>query len=105
MPQPINTIEVEEGMQEVTTSERRNFSILSTNGTPTSVSSVTVYNSAGTDVTSTIIPSGAASISGDAIVLPTLRAFTVGQIYRVRVVYVTSEQPMIEVMLRLNCVQ
>ena len=54
---------------------------------PTNVT-VKVYDitdGAETDVTTTIIPTGEASVSGDVITLPPLRAMTVGHRYRAEI--------------------
>ena len=102
MPIPLNTIEVEDGLQEQSSLEERVWAILSTNGTPTSVSSVTVFNGS-TNVTATVMPSGSASISGDVIYLPTLKLLTAGNTYTIRVVYVTADIPKAEVILRIGC--
>lgn len=54
-----------------------------------SVAAVTVYDetNASADVTSTVMPSGTATVSGGNIILPLLQNMTVGHLYRVEVRY------------------
>lgn len=42
---------------------------------------------AGTDVKSTVMPSGSASVNGNVITLPELTALTAGTLYRIEVQY------------------
>jgi hypothetical protein len=46
---------------------------------------VVVKNEAGTDVTSTVMPSGSPTAVGDVITLPALKSLTAGTTYRVEV--------------------
>lgn len=61
---------------------------------PTSVSvkvySINPESGAATDVTSTVMPSGSASVSGDIISLPALTALSIGVKYRVEVNFTCS---------------
>jgi hypothetical protein len=54
-----------------------------------SVGSVKVYDetNSSTDVTTTVMPAGTASVSGGSIVLPLLRSLTAGHLYRIEVQY------------------
>ncbi len=80
--------EIDEGKQRMTTDETIVFSITTTNwiSSPT-VGTVTVYdeNDNDADVTSTVMPSGSHSDSGDVITLKPLTALTIGHSYRVEV--------------------
>lgn len=85
-----NVLEVVEGVQFQTVDESLVWAIDTSNrGTPTSPA-VAVTNSAGTDVKSTVMPSGSPSVSADVISLPSLTALTKGQRYEVRVTYTIS---------------
>jgi len=65
-------------------------------GTPTGTPTVKAYSyvpSTDTyaDVTSTVIPTGSATIASQVISLPTIKSLTVDTIYRVEVKFSTSE--------------
>lgn len=62
------------------------------NDTPQSVTSVTVYDltNSGADVTSTVMPTGSASINAAVVTLPTFKAFTAGRLYRIVMLYVNA---------------
>jgi hypothetical protein len=67
-----------------------------------SVVSVTVTDTGtGTNVTGTVMPTGTASVDNGAIVLPLLKALTVGHIYEVAPLYsdgLSKLQPIIRVL-------
>ena len=77
------------------------LTVPSTWGTPTPASTPTVkvysyVSGSYTDVTSTLIPSGSASISGQVITLPSLTAGTEDVLYRIEVKFTTSEGSTLE---------
>lgn len=68
-----------------------------------SVVGVTVTDrNTGTDVTSTVMPSGSATVSGGAIVLAPLKALTLGHLYEVAALYSDGESK-IEPLVRVLC--
>lgn len=68
-----------------------------------SVVSVTVRdNTTGLDVTSTVMPSGSATVSDGAIILPALKALTDGHLYEVAPLY-SDGQSKIEPIIRVLC--
>ena len=81
-------LEIKEGTQRMSADETIVYSITTTAvaSTPT-VGTVTVYDESDndTDVTSTVMPSGSHSDSGDVITLKPLTALTIGHSYRVEV--------------------
>ena len=54
---------------------------------PSSVAVVVKDVTAGTVVTSTVMPTGSPSVAGDVITLPALKLLTAGRLYRVEVKY------------------
>lgn len=57
---------------------------------PSSVSVVVKDVTNGTVVTSTVMPTGSPSVSGNVITLPALKLLTAGVLYRVEVMYTIS---------------
>ena len=82
---------VAEGIQTVYVGESPVYSV-TLSDTPQSVTSTKVYDltAGGTDVTSTVMPSGSASINAAVVTLPTFTAFTAAHLYRVEVKYVNA---------------
>lgn len=77
------------GQKQQGVDEQIAYSVTTTNigSSPTSPS-VKVYQVDGTtytDVTSTVMPAGSATVSGDDILLPVLKSLTAGYLYRVEV--------------------
>jgi len=88
--------EIKEGAQVQGEDEEITYTLTvpSTWGTPTGTPTVTGFSYDGTtytDVTSTIFPAGAASVSGQVITLPECKALTDGVRYRVEVLFNTTE--------------
>ena len=87
--------EVKEGIQIQGVDEKIAYKITTTPwaSSPTSivpkVYDVTVDGTR-TDVTTTVMPSGSASATGDVITLPLLQALTYGKTYRVEVQFTVS---------------
>lgn len=88
--------EIKEGRQYIGVNERPIFRLLTTKwgGTPSSPS-VKVFdydNDAGTftDVTSTVLPSGSPSVSGDYVSLPVFVPDSIGKVYFVTVKFTTG---------------
>jgi hypothetical protein len=69
-----------------------------------SVVSVTVTDrNTGADVTATVMPAGTASVDNGAILLPVLKALTLGHLYEVAPLY-SDGQSKIEPLIRVLCV-
>lgn len=88
--------EIKEGTQEQGVEEEVVYTLTvpSTWGTPTGTPTIKVYsfiNGAYTDVTSTVIPTGSASIASQVITLPTIKAMTVDVTYRVEMKFSITE--------------
>jgi hypothetical protein len=86
--------EVVEGPQVQGASEEIAWSIDITNwgSSPTSIT-VKAYNSDGTDVTSTVMPTGSASTpDATTIKLPVLKALTSGEQYKIVVTFTVNTQ-------------
>jgi hypothetical protein len=88
----MGTIVVNEGAQAQLTIEEITWAIVFTGATSISSVSVTVYQ-AGTDVTSTVMPTGTASVSGSTVTLPTLKSLTADLSYRIVVTATVDGQP------------
>jgi len=85
--------EVVEGTQKQGEDETIIYSITTTpwGGTPVSPSAVVKDTTASNRVvTSTVMPSGSASVAGDIITLPALKSLTAGHDYRVEVKWTYS---------------
>ena len=84
----MSILECAEGLRYQTSDETRAYSITTTNlvSSPTSPTAV-VYDETlnGTDVTSTVMPSGTHTVSGDVITLKPLTALTKKHTYRIEV--------------------
>lgn len=86
--------EAKEGEQEQGVEESIAYSVTTTpwGSSPSSVV-VKAYNitsGARTDVTSTVMPAGSASVVGDVITLPNLTALTADYVYRVEVKFTSG---------------
>lgn len=95
--------EIVEGLQVQGAEEEitRSLTVPASWGTPTGTPTVKVYShsestGAYTDVTSTVMPLGAASVAGQVITLPELKALTEDVLYRVEVKFDTSEGNVLE---------
>lgn len=98
-----SVLEVAEGLQTQSTGESIVWAINTANrGTPTSPSVATVKNSAGTDVKSTVMPTGSASVATTIISLPSLTALTAGERYEIRVLFTVSGNIQ-EVIINVDC--
>ena len=86
----VDILEIAEGILYQSSSETKVYSITTTNvaSSPTSPTAV-VYDESDndTDVSATVMPSGAHSASGDVITLKPLTALTKRHSYRVEVVF------------------
>lgn len=98
-----SVLEVAEGLQTQSTGESivRGINTAS-RGTPTSPSVASVKNKAGTDVKSTVMPSGSASVATTIISLPSLTALTAGERYEIRVLF-TIDSNVQEVIVNVDC--
>lgn len=87
-----NSREVAEGVQYqgVDESIAYTLDVSAIGSSPSSVSVVVKDVTNGTVVTATVMPSGAASVSGNVITLPPLTGLTAGVLYRVEVKYTIS---------------
>ena len=100
--------EIKEGRQEQGTEEEITYTltVASTWGTPTGTPTVTVYSFDGTtftDVTSTVIPSGSASVASQVITLPEIKSMTANTTYRVEMKFSTSEGNVMEAYAWIDC--
>ena len=88
----INDREVLEGKQYqgVDESIAYTLDVSAVGSSPSSVSVVVKDVTNGTVVTSTVMPTGSASVSGNVITLPALKLLTAGVLYRVEVKYTIS---------------
>lgn len=74
--------------------------------TPPAVSVVGVAvtdQNTGTNVTATVMPTGTASVSDGAIILPVIKALTLGHLYVVAPIYTDGQSPKIEPIIRVLC--
>ena len=85
----INEREVQEGKQYqgVDESIAYTLDVSAIGSSPSSVSVVVKDVTHATVVTSTVMPTGSASVSGNVITLPALKLLTAGVLYRVEVKY------------------
>ena len=95
--------EIKEGKQEQGTEEEITYTLTvpTSWGTPTGTPTVKGYSvnevtGAYTDVTSTVFPTGAASVNLQVITLPELKLLTEGVLYRVEVKFETSQGDILE---------
>jgi hypothetical protein len=82
--------EVIQGTQSQTTAEQISYSLdVSLWGSAPAPVSVTVLDASDSfaDVTTTVMPSGSASVTGNVISLPKLRALTAGHLYKILVLF------------------
>ena len=94
--------EVIEGLQTQGPSEEIFYRVTVT---PAAVSIVGVTvrdNTTGLDVTSTVMPTGSATLSDGAIILPALKALTDGHLYEVTPIY-SDGQSKIAPIIRVLC--
>ena len=90
MPQPR---EIEQGLQLQGVDEELVYRLTTTpwGSTPTSPSVVVKdVNQGLIDVTSTVMPSGSVSVSGDVMTLPTLKSLTENTLYRVEMKFTSG---------------
>lgn len=82
---------VKEGTQAQGVDEEIVYSITTTpwGGTPTSPA-VAVKDEDGSDVTSTVMPSGSPTVNGDVITLPAMKSLSAGMLYRVEVKFTSG---------------
>ena len=100
--------EIKEGRQEQGTEEEITYTITipATWGTPTGTPTVTAFSFDGagyTDVTSTVIPTGSASIASQVITLPEIKLLTAEVTYRIEVKFDTSEGDVKEAYAWIDC--
>jgi len=100
--------EIKESLREQGTEEEITYTLTvpTTWGTPTGTPTVAVYSYDGaayTDVTSTVVPAGSASIASQVITLPEIKLLTVDTLYRVEVKFSTSEGDVKEAYAWLDC--
>ena len=97
--------EVAEGIQRLTADEKQIYTINTADvrSSPT-VGTVTVYDESDndTDVTSTVMPAGAHTDSGDVITLKPLTALTLNHFYRIEIQF-TSGSNISEGMMKVKC--
>jgi hypothetical protein len=91
-----NTREIVEGRLQQGIEEEIIYTLTvpATWGTPTGTPTVKAFSYIGNafaDVTSTVMPTGSASVASQVITLPKLKALTEGVTYRVEVKFSTSE--------------
>lgn len=108
-----STREIQQGTQEQGTEEEIIYTLTvpASWGTPTGTPVVKAYSvsqtSGGgysyTDVTSTIFPSGSASIAGQVITLPLCKSMTEATLYRVEIKFSTSEGDVKEPYAMIEC--
>ena len=100
-------LEVKEGIQRLTSDETIIYTITTTNwaSSPT-VGTVVAYDESDADtvVTSTVMPSGSHTDSGDVITLKPLTALTLDHFYRIEVQF-TSGSSTYECYFRVKCVR
>lgn len=99
-------LEVSEGVRYQTSDETRVYTITTTNlvSSPTSTTAVVYDELDNSDVTSTVMPSGSHSESGDVITLKPLTALTKGHSYRVEVKFTVGSN-IFERYLRVKCIK
>lgn len=82
--------EVIEGQQTQTTGEQISYgidvSLLGSSPTPISITVLDMSDDSA-DVTTTVMPSGSVSVSGNILNLPKLRALTAGHLYKIAVIF------------------
>lgn len=100
-------LEVQQGIQRQSADEELAYMITTTNygSTPTGVSVVVYDEQTNTDVTSTVMPAGAHSVSGDVITLKPLKSLTKGHSYRVEVEFTDSDSNIWEPFFKVKCVR
>ena len=102
------TREILEGPQEQGTEEIIIYTLTvpTTWGTPTGTPTVKVYSyvdQAYTDVTSTVMPTNSPSIASQVITLSPLKLLTTGVLYRVEILFATSEGDTKEAFAWVQC--
>jgi len=100
-------LEIKEGIRRQTSDETLVYSVTTTNWASTPVvGTVTVYDESDndTDVTSTVMPSGSHSNSGDVITLKPLTALTIDHSYRVEVQFTVGSSTY-EFYFRVKCIK
>jgi len=100
--------EILEGRQEQGTEEEITYTLTvpATWGTPTGTPTVKAYSYDGTtytDVTSTVIPAGSASVASQVITLPEIKSMTADVTYRIEIKFTTSEGNIMEAYGWIDC--
>jgi hypothetical protein len=105
-----NIREIAEGKQEQGVDEEIIYTLTvpSTWGTPTGTPTIKTFSKIGetfSDVTSTVMPTGSASVASQVITLPKLKALTEGVKYRVEMKFSTTEGDVKEAYAWVDCVR
>ena len=81
--------EVVEGLQEQSSDEEIPYQVDVSNwgSNPTGLSAVAYVHDSNVDVTSTVFPTNSPSVSGNVITLSALKDLTIGQTYRIEVLF------------------
>lgn len=95
--------EVIEGLQTQGPTEEIVYRLTVTPAAVSVVSVTVVDQTSGADVTSTVMPAGSATVDNGALVLPTLKALTLGHVYHVAALY-SDGTSKIEPIVRVLCV-
>lgn len=100
--------EIKEGKQEQGVEEEVTYTLTvpTTWGTPSGTPTIKVFSYIDrtfTDVTSTVMPTGSASISGQVITLPEAKAMTVDVMYRFEMKFDTSGGGVMEAYAWVEC--
>lgn len=102
--------EIKEGNQEQGTEEEVNYTLTvpTTWGAPTGTPTVKAYSfdattSAYTDVTATLIPTGSATVLGQVISLPEIKAMTADVLYRIEVKFACANGDVKEAYAWIQC--
>ena len=98
--------EISEGTQEQGTEEIITYTLTvpTTWGTPTGTPTVKVYSGATyTDVTATVMPTNSPTIASQVITLSPLKLLTVDVLYRVEILFTTTEGDTKEAFAFVQC--
>ncbi len=97
-------LEISEGVQFQSADEELAYRITTTNwaSTPSNPSFAAYDLTTGGTVTSTVFPSGTASLNGDIITLPSLKSLSKGHTYRIEVKF-TAGGSIWETYFRVKC--
>ena len=98
-----SVLEVKERLQTQSTAEQLAWQLdTSTRGTPTSPAVASVKQSDGTNVKSTVMPSGSPSVTNNIITLPVLKLLTAGERYEIRTTF-TAKSNKQEIIINVDC--